>query len=74
MESPMSLYQADLIEIGNDQLQYHMEGWILSGYTVSEDIKAFVKWCIEQNKETLHCKRGKDGKSFYERREEARPS
>ena len=72
MEKPMSLYQADLIELASEHLQYHVEGYMLTGHIVSKDVEEFYKWCLEQDKEALHCKRGVDGKSFYERREEAK--
>ena len=72
MENPMSLYQADLIELASEHLQYHIEGWILSGHELTKDVEEFYKWCLEQDKEALHCKRAKDRKSFYERREEVK--
>lgn len=72
-EKPMKLYQADLIELGAEHLIYHVEVWILKhGKDVSEDVHNFIAWCREEDKEMMHCKRGKDGKSFYERREEAK--
>ena len=72
MEKPINIYQADLIEYASEHLQYNLEGWLLTGHEISEDIKKFYEWCLKQDKEYLHCKRGIDGKSFYERREEAR--
>jgi hypothetical protein len=72
MEQQMRFYQADLIEHATEYLQYRMEHWILDGRPLTEDIKNFVAWCREQDKNDLHCKRGKDGKSFVERREEAK--
>ncbi len=71
MENPINLYQADLIELASEHLQYHIEDWILTGHLVSKDIEEFYKWCLEQDEKALHCKRGQDGKSFYERREES---
>lgn len=61
--------QADLIEYCSEHLTYHVEGWLLTGHELSEDVEKFVKWCLEQDQEALHCKRAIDGKSFYERRE-----
>jgi hypothetical protein len=72
-EKPMSLYQADLIELGAEYLIYHVEGWMFKhGKDVSEDVHNFIAWCREEDKEMMHCKRGRDRKSFYERREEAK--
>lgn len=72
MEQPRKVYQADLIELGWEYLTYHAEGWILCGRELPEDVKNFLAYCKEQDKEMMHCKRGIDGKSFYERREEAK--
>lgn len=69
----MKLYQADLIEHTDEQLTYYREFWMFKhGNDVSEDVKNFIAFCRKENKEALHCKRGKDGKSFYERREEGK--
>jgi len=66
------MHQADLIEYASENLQYHFEGWLLTGHEISQDIEKFYKWCLEQDQEALHCKRGQDGKSFFERREEVK--
>ncbi len=71
-ERPMKLYQADLIEIDSESLTYHLEHYLFDGNEITPDIKKFFDWCKAHNKEMLHCKRGKDGKSFFERREEAK--
>jgi hypothetical protein len=72
MEQKIGFYQADLIEHASECLTYRVEHWILDGRELTEDIKNFVAWCQEQDKNDLHCKRGKDGKSFAERREESK--
>ena len=73
MEKPMSVYQADLIELGAEYLHYHVMGWMFAhGEDVSDDVKEFLEFCKQEDHESLHCKRGGDGKSFYERREEAK--
>jgi len=72
MEHKVGFYQADLIEHATEYLQYRMEHWILDGRPLTDDIMNFVAWCQEQDKNDLHCKRGQDGKSFHERREEAK--
>lgn len=72
-ERPMKLYQADLIEIADENLTYLIEGWIFKhGKDVPEDVKIFIAWCRSEHQEQMHCKRGQDKKSFYERREEGK--
>lgn len=64
---------ADMIEDHMERLVYDLEGWLFAGRTVTPEIKEFHDWCMKDNKESLHCKRGGDGKSFYERRIEVSP-
>lgn len=72
-ERPLKLYQADLIDMAAEQLSYMQTGWILEhGKDVPEDVKNFIEWWRAELKKELHCKRGQDGKSFYERREESK--
>ena len=72
-ERPVKLYQADLIEMADEQLIYCVKLWMFKyGKDVSEDVKNFIAFCREENKEALHCKHAKDGKSFFERREEGK--
>lgn len=71
-EKPMKLYQADLIEECSEHLSLRVCHWMFDGREVTDEIKEFVDWCLEQDKIDIHAKRGHDGKSFYERREEAK--
>jgi hypothetical protein len=72
-ERPMKLYQADLIEIADEHLTYMHEAWILThGKDLPEDAKNFIAWCRAEHQEQMHCKRGGDKKSFFERREESK--
>lgn len=73
LERPSKLYQADLIDIADEQLIYYREFWMFKhGKDVSEEVKDFIAFCRAENKEAMHCKRGGDSKSFFERREEAK--
>jgi hypothetical protein len=68
----MMEHHADLIEYESDRLRYHIEGWVFSGHEITEDIQKFIDWCFERNEHALHAPRTGDGKSFYQRREEAK--
>lgn len=73
MEQKIGFYQADLIEMADENLTYLIEGWIFKhGKDIPEDVKNFIAWCRSEHKEQMHCKRGKDGKSFAERRDESK--
>lgn len=71
MEKPMKLYQADLIERDIEELVYYMEGWMFAGNELTDEIKSFIDFCSEEQRRRLHVPRSGDGKSFYQRREEA---
>ncbi len=71
MEKPMELYRADLIEHDIEELVYYMEDWMFAGNELTDEIKRFVDFCSEEQKSRLHVSRSGDGKSYYQRREEA---
>ncbi len=71
MEKPMELYRADLIEHDIEELIYYIEGWMFEGNELTDEIKRFVDFCSEDKKRQLNVPRTKDGKSYYQRREEA---
>lgn len=63
--------QADLIDHDIEQLIYYVEHWMLSGNELTDEIKRFIDFCSDYKKRQLHAPRTGDGKSFYQRREEA---
>lgn len=63
---------ADLLEECSEHLSLRLCHWLFDGNEVTDDIRRFVDYCLEQDEKDLHCPRSKDGKSFYQRREEAR--
>lgn len=71
-EKQVKMYQADLLEECSEHLSLRTCHWLFDGRELTNEIKEFVDWCLEQDKIDLHAKRGHDGKSFYERREEAK--
>lgn len=74
METPMEMFKADLIEHDIEELIYYIEDWIFAGNELTDEIKKFVDFCSEKQKHKLHASRSGDGKSFYQRREEASDS
>lgn len=60
---------ADMIEEFIVTLRIKYMHWMFEGNTNAEVTK-FVEWVIKDEEKALHTPRGKDGKSFFQRREE----
>ena len=67
---------ADIIEDQIDHLIYHLECFIMSHVDIEpeklETIREFVEWCVQDDKEALDAPRGRDGKSYRQKRDDIR--
>lgn len=62
--------QADFLEEFVEHLQIKYMHWLFEGNLTNNDaIIEFLDWCIKDANKELHEPRGKDGKSFFQRRE-----
>jgi hypothetical protein len=69
------IHPASLIEEHISRITMDYECWLFKYANSSEEnlkvIREFVNWCITKNLEDLHIPRGRDGTSFFERRQKA---
>jgi hypothetical protein len=63
---------ADFYEESIDHLSIRRDHWIFDHGDITPEVEKVFRWLIEQDKKDLHAPRNKDGKSFYQRREEKR--
>lgn len=68
---------ADFLEQFIDHLKVKHTHWLFDHVNEREHqtvIADFIRWCIDEHERDLHGPRGKDGKSFFQRRAEATSS
>lgn len=61
---------ANFIEDFIEHLTIKYCHWLFEGNESNADVVKFIDWCVKDANNDLHAPRGRDGKSFFQRRED----